>query len=87
TLDVDRYQSMLDAPEMADEQKNELIEALWTFVVCFMDLGYKIQPLESCGQSQTEASLVPNNTDTVVCSVGISAQTDFAKVATSKEAT
>lgn len=50
TLDVQKYQAMLDNPEMDQSQKAELIETLWMFVISFMDLGCEIKTVETCGK-------------------------------------
>lgn len=56
TLDVDYYQSLMDDTDMSEDQKREFIEALWTIVVCFVDLGFGIHPLQQAadaGQNET----------------------------------
>ncbi|MGH1399497.1 MAG: hypothetical protein ACRBCT_09820 [Alphaproteobacteria bacterium] len=55
TLDTERYQAMLDAPDLSDAQKRELIETLWQVVVGFIDLNVEIRTTdegvgESCGK-------------------------------------
>ncbi|SPF80663.1 hypothetical protein [Pseudoprimorskyibacter insulae] len=55
TLDVERYQAMLDAPDLSDAQRRELIETLWQVVVGFIDLNVEIRTTdegvgESCGK-------------------------------------
>jgi len=52
TLDAQKYQAMLDHPDISQSQKAELIQALWTFVISFMDLGYEIKTLETCGKQE-----------------------------------
>jgi hypothetical protein len=61
---------MLDAPDMSEDQKKELLEALWLFVVSFVDLGFDVQSAEDiCGKSaeirhanaQTPAVMVHSN--------------------------
>lgn len=50
TLDTERYQAMLDAPDLSEDQKRELIEALWQVVVGFIDLNVEIRRTDSCGK-------------------------------------
>lgn len=55
TLDVARYQRMPDSSSSTDAQKREMIEALWTIITAFVDLGYGIHPAqntdpETCGK-------------------------------------
>lgn len=51
TVDVERYQSYLDDPNLSVEQKEEFLQALWSIVVTFVELGFGVHPLqEVCGQ-------------------------------------
>lgn len=53
TLKVDarKYQAWLDDPDLSDEQKGQIIEALWKIILCFVDLGFGVSPLQdACGQ-------------------------------------
>ena len=67
TLDVDLYQGYLDDPELSEEQKKELIEALWSIIIGFVDLGFSVQAGDtekSCGQileANAECSEPPND--------------------------
>lgn len=50
TLDTERYQAMLDAPDLSEDQKREMIETLWQVVVGFIDLNFEICATDSCGK-------------------------------------
>ena len=53
TLQVDtkKYQAWLDDPELSDAQKEQIVEALWSIILCFVDLGFGVAPLqEACGK-------------------------------------
>lgn len=51
TLDVERYQHFLDNSGMNPEEKRDFLEALWSVIVTFVDLGFGVHPLqEVCGQ-------------------------------------
>ena len=50
TLDAEKYQSMLDAPDLSEDQKAELIDALWQMVVSFIDLNIDFQIENSSGK-------------------------------------
>lgn len=51
TLDTELYQRYLDTTDMTDDQTREFVEALWTIIVSFVDLGFSVAPAEnSCGQ-------------------------------------
>lgn len=46
TLDVSLYEKHLADSDMTQEQKQEFLEALWTIIVGFVDLGFGIHPLQ-----------------------------------------
>ncbi len=46
-VDLDYYQSYLDDLDISEEQKREVIEALWTIVVAFVDLGFGINTVQN----------------------------------------
>ncbi|MCB9958711.1 MAG: hypothetical protein H6843_08925 [Rhodospirillaceae bacterium] len=53
TIDLEKYQSLLDDPRLSDEHKEEFLEALWSIVVAFVELGFGVHPLqEVCEQNQ-----------------------------------
>lgn len=53
TVDVQKYQAYLDDPELSDAQKEEFLQALWSIVVAFVELGFGVHPLqEVCGQNE-----------------------------------
>ncbi|WP_164738292.1 hypothetical protein [Frigidibacter oleivorans] len=55
TVDVQKYQAYLDDPELSDAQKEEFLQALWSIVVAFVELGFGVHPLqEVCGQNDDE---------------------------------
>jgi hypothetical protein len=73
TLDLEKYQAMLDAPDMTDAQKEELLTALWSIMVAFVDLGFELKPSqnsqrESCGLSESMDSVDPNDLSAMVYS-------------------
>lgn len=57
-VDTAYYQRFLDDYDIPDEQKRELIEALWAIIVQFIDLGFGVHPVEAVqDQSQTDETL------------------------------
>lgn len=51
TVDVERYQAYLDSSDMTPDQKRAFLEALWSIITAFVDLGFGVHPLqEVCGQ-------------------------------------
>ena len=55
TVDVERYRSLLEDSGLSEAQKEEFIQALWSIVVAFVELGFGVHPLqEVCGQNREE---------------------------------
>ena len=67
TLDVDRYQKYLDDADLSEAQKQEVLEALWSIIVSFVDLGFGVHPVQhACGQPSEIASESSTEVDDVV---------------------
>lgn len=50
-IDTAKYQKYLDDPALDDAQKEEIIHALWSIMMNFVDLGFGIHPVqEACGE-------------------------------------
>lgn len=50
-IDVAKYQAWLDDPALSDQQREQILEALWQIIVCFVDLGFGVSPLDdACGK-------------------------------------
>ncbi|TPE48557.1 hypothetical protein [Amaricoccus solimangrovi] len=57
TVDVEKYQAWLDDPRLTPEQKEEFLQALWSVVVTFVEIGFGVHPLqEVCGQIEDESN-------------------------------
>lgn len=57
TVDVQKYQALLDEPGLSEEQKEEFLQALWSIVVTFVELGFGVHPLqEVCGQDSEDGT-------------------------------
>lgn len=46
TLNVDDYRHYVEDMGLSPEQEQELLEALWTIIVSFVDLGFGIEPVQ-----------------------------------------
>jgi hypothetical protein len=56
TVDVEKYQSYLDGSNMTDRQKEEFLQALWSVMMTFVELGFRVHPLqEVCGKGSGHA--------------------------------
>ncbi len=50
-IDIEKYQAMLDEPGLSEAQKKKLLEALWSIVIGFVELGFDVHPLQDvCGK-------------------------------------
>ena len=67
TLDVDRYQKYLDDADLSDAQKQDVLEALWSIIVNFVDLGFGVHPVQrACGQPSEVGSESSTQGDDVI---------------------
>lgn len=55
TVDVAYYARLLDDPNVTDGQREELIEAFWVVILCFVDFGYRLSPVQQVGAGAHEA--------------------------------
>ena len=63
-LDIARYEPLLADLSISDAEKRELLEALWSIVIAFVDLGFNVHPLQlvsapPCGQNAERARALP----------------------------
>ena len=45
-IDTAKYQAYLDDPSLSEAQKEEIVQALWSIIVSFVDLGFGVHPLQ-----------------------------------------
>ncbi|WP_317960995.1 hypothetical protein [Phaeobacter inhibens] len=58
TIDWEAYLPFLENEDISEEHKHELIEALWSIMVSFVDLGFGIHPVQlACGKDISLADL------------------------------
>lgn len=50
TLDVALYEGYLQDSNLTEDERRAFLEALWSIVVGFVDLGFGIHPLQQTGQ-------------------------------------
>lgn len=54
-VDVAEYQRYLDDADLSEAQKKDVVEALWSIMVSFVELGFGIHPVqEVCGDLPEE---------------------------------
>ncbi len=57
-IDWEAYLPFFEDEDISEEHKHELIEALWTIMVSFVDLGFGIHPIQqACGKDVSLAEL------------------------------
>lgn len=62
TIDWDAYLPFFEDDDISEEQKHELIEALWSIVVSFVDLGFGVHPIQqACGKTDDALSDLPSD--------------------------
>lgn len=73
TLDVARYQNMLDDPGLSETDKHDLLETLWLLVVSFIEVGIPVAPDAPantfCGKLKASAPSAPQVAQSVLHSV------------------
>jgi hypothetical protein len=66
TLDVERYEKMLNDCDLTQQQRQEFLATVWSIIVGFVDLGFDIHPLQQadpdrCGQDLDLTSYMATN--------------------------
>lgn len=75
-IDVAKYQAYLDDPSLSDDQKEEIVRALWTIIVAFVELGFGVSPTQqACGQIPERLDERANSDSNLISS----ADTDLSK--------
>ncbi|MDG1168142.1 MAG: hypothetical protein P8N14_03015 [Sulfitobacter sp.] len=69
TVDVEKYQAFLDGADMTEVQKEEFLQALWSIIVSFVDLGFGVHPLQAvCGENADyDSKAAKSEFDVVSC--------------------
>ena len=59
-IDWDAYLPFFEDEDISENDKQELIEALWSIVVSFVDLGFGVHPVQqACGQDDDPLNDLP----------------------------
>jgi len=71
TIDWELYGQHLEDSDMSDAEKRKFIEALWSIVVSFVDLGFGVHPAQlvtgnCCEQDQRNGVLVTQKSGPMV---------------------
>ena len=50
-VDMEKYQALLEDIDIPEDHKKQMIEALWSIVVAFVEIGYGVHPVQqACGK-------------------------------------
>lgn len=83
-IDMAKYQAYLDDEDLDQDQKEEIVSALWSIITAFVDLGFGVHPMqEVCGKVDEQVELESNedSNETVPAPTTIS---DAFKIAAGK---
>lgn len=59
-IDWKRYEAYLAEADLSEAEKRQFLEALWSIVVAFVDLGFEVHPVQiACGQVAEGGSSAP----------------------------
>ena len=64
TLDVSLYESYLQDSDLSEDQKREFLEALWSVIVGFVDLGFGLHPVQQAMADNASDSVATRTTPT-----------------------
>lgn len=67
TFDPTPYLHHLAESDLTEAQKHELLETLWSIIVSFVDMGFRISPIQQAMDKspERESALSPGFTDVV----------------------
>ena len=64
TVDYGKYEHFLETADLSEDQKREFIDALWSIIVSFVDLGFGVHPAQQaeniCGKLQDRSPKPPS---------------------------
>lgn len=81
TVDWDRYKSLLESEDISDEEAQASLEALWSIIVGFVDLGFGIHPLQLIHNDDGEGSNELESGFASVVASDTSSKTQFSSAA------
>lgn len=62
SIDWDAYLPFFEDEDVSEEDKRQMIEALWSIMVGFVDLGFGIHPIQqACGKDGVTGDVSPGN--------------------------
>jgi len=85
-MDYERYEKMLDKPDLTEDQKREFLQALWNIVIGFVELGWGVHPIQqvqenTCGELSDTKSDSDFSADSMVQSKDTNLTNQYKKAA------
>jgi hypothetical protein len=59
TIDWGLYEHYLEDSDLSDDDKRALIETLWSIMVSFVDLGFRLSPLQNVCEQEICGEVAP----------------------------
>jgi len=71
TIDYELYERYLEDSDLNEAQKRQFLDALWSIIVSFVDLGFGVHPLQQvnsdrCGQMEIPVEFITLDSDDMV---------------------
>ncbi|MEM8774970.1 MAG: hypothetical protein AAGF53_08045 [Pseudomonadota bacterium] len=61
-IDTVKYQKYLDDPSLSEDQIEEIVSAIWSIIVNFVDLGFEVHPLQQA-ENEDACGKLPKGVD------------------------
>lgn len=81
TIDYALYERYLDDCDLTDGQKREFLDNLWNFIVCFVDLGFGVHPLQQACEQKFDIAPLPSFAPDNVVDLDIQHKNIFSRIA------
>ena len=62
-VDFELYQGFLDDADISEEQKRQMIEALWSIIVAFVEIGFGVHPVQEACEAADKDKIEAGNGD------------------------
>ena len=58
SIDYELYEQYLENSDLTETQKRDFLEALWSIIVNFVDLGFDVHPLQQVCEQKSKNSIL-----------------------------
>ena len=79
-VDMEKNQALLEDVDIPEDHKKQMIEALWSIVVAFVEIGYGVHPVQqACGKvNENKDKAVIAERDSLYCDESLIAKIEGA---------